>query len=301
MRPINNIHFEQARSRMTLGMTLIEVLIAMTILAFLSVFTAQAIQSALQARNRIQSELDRSVELREALNVISRDIQLAFNYRDVNIQLFNAAQEARKKKAQAGDQGGGGQQGDGQGGGGGASDVGVNQQQQQQNFELKEEIIVTQFLGTENTLDFTTTSRIRSQKNAAFSDQQKVGYRVASCRRRLDPSQSSNCLWRRTSPFLDNDVTQGGVESVLLEGVQDFELRYLGPGHEENWINVWRSDGSQEAVMQDRFPYAVEVSLSIEDTRRDPPRTLAMTIVAPIRFSNNLAEEPPDTGEPLAP
>ena len=80
------------------GFTLIEIIIAMFILAFLSVFTVQAIQNALKTKTKIQGEIDRNSTLRDALRIMERDINMAFNYHDAYIQLYNQAQDERKKR-----------------------------------------------------------------------------------------------------------------------------------------------------------------------------------------------------------
>ena len=81
------------------GFTLLEIVIAVTILAFLSLFTVQSIQQALKAKLKIEKNLDKSSTMRDALRTMERDINLAFNYRDPSIKLYNMMQEARKKAA----------------------------------------------------------------------------------------------------------------------------------------------------------------------------------------------------------
>src|SRR5690606_21181322 len=85
--------------RKSQGFTLIEVLIAIAILAVLSMYTAQSIQSAVQSKAKISSDLERTSTLRDAVKIIERDIQLAFNYRDPNILLYNKAGQERERRA----------------------------------------------------------------------------------------------------------------------------------------------------------------------------------------------------------
>ena len=81
------------------GFTLLEVLISITILSFLSLLTARSIKEATRSKTRVQNQIDRSSLVYDAVNIMARDIQLAFNYRDINIQLYNAAQQVRQQRA----------------------------------------------------------------------------------------------------------------------------------------------------------------------------------------------------------
>ncbi len=272
------------------GFTLLEVVIAVTLMAFLSYFTAQAIQRALKAKTKIQSDIDRNVALREALNFMVRDIQLAFNYRDVSIELFNAAQKQNvqaPRQTQTPNQGGAPQ-----------PPVETPRQRQQQAAaaaanapEQKEDKLVTQFIGDEKKIDFASLSRIRSQQDEAVSNQSEVGYYLDDCTSRKDRKRRLKCLWRRSSPYIDEEPTEGGSAAVLLENVASLSFRYLGPEHEEEWVRAWRSDGQLEEVMKGQFPYAVEITLEVFDDRFKPPHTLAMTRTAEIRFPNDKKKE----------
>ncbi|NJL25449.1 MAG: type II secretion system protein [Calothrix sp. SM1_5_4] len=82
------------------GFTLIEVVIAMMILTFLSLFTMQAVQNAIKTKAKVQKEIDKTSTLRDALRIMERDINMAFNYRDINIKLYNQAMDEKKKAGQ---------------------------------------------------------------------------------------------------------------------------------------------------------------------------------------------------------
>jgi type II secretion system protein J len=77
--------------RSTRGFTLLEVMIAVVIMAFISLFTSRMIQQGVQAKKKVQGEFDRTSGIKSALALITQDIQVAFNYHDVNAELFNAA------------------------------------------------------------------------------------------------------------------------------------------------------------------------------------------------------------------
>lgn len=276
------------------GFTLLEVLIAMVILAFLSAFTAQSINNAIRAKAKVQKEIDKTMTLRDAMRVIERDINDAFNYQDFNAKLFNLSLQARKSAA--------GQNPAPIPGAPGAPPAAGQPipgqpiaAQFQEHYKPKEEYKFTGFVGEKNSLDFTTLSNVRMQEDQQASMQAEVGYHLKSCRRRSQQGASSNCLWRRVAPIIDDDLLKGGSETVLLENVEKFDLRYLGPGKEKEWIEQWVSTERGDAITKGKFPYAVEVTIEVHDKRSEAKdKPLRMTIVASVRNPNN---PPPTTAQ----
>ena len=64
------------------GFTLLEVILALTILSTLTLLSTQAISRALKARGKIQQEVDDVSALRDSMRMIRADINLAFHHRD---------------------------------------------------------------------------------------------------------------------------------------------------------------------------------------------------------------------------
>lgn len=274
------------------GFTLLEVMIAIMIMAFLSLFTVQAIQNALKAKTKVQKEIDKTSTLRDALRIIERDINMAFNYRDINIQLYNMAQKERQKKAQTQNNTVQNQ-----------APVNTVVQPPQgasadpEKYKLKTEKVLTHFLGQSDSIDFTTLSNIRMAEDSKISSQAEVGYKLKSCRRRSTQEQSSQCLWRRVSNFIHEDITKEGEETVLLENITEFKLRYLGPGKQEEWVDQWMTNEQGDDTTRGVFPYAVEITLEVKDT--DPnakDKSLRMTSVAAIRNPNNPVKKTEEQG-----
>ncbi len=281
------------------GFTLLEVIIAMMILTFLSIFTVEAIQRALRTRTKIQHDIDKNATLRDALRIIERDINMAFNYRDPSIELYNQAQEERKKAMSAPSPTP--QPNPSPGPAPTPTPVpSPNPALDAERFKLKTEKIYTQFIGTEDQLDFTSLSNVRMTEDAPVSSQAEIGYKIKSCRRRSTQEQASKCLWRRVSNYIHEDITKEGQETVLLENVTEFRLRYLGPDKGDEWLTAWSSSEGADDVTRGKFPYAVEVTIEIKDP--DPKakdKTLRMTTVAAIRNPNNPKPKTP-TGVPGA-
>jgi prepilin-type N-terminal cleavage/methylation domain-containing protein len=265
------------------GFTLLEVIVAISILAIISLFTVQAIQSALKARVKVQKDIDKTSMLRDALRIMERDINMAFNYRDIGIELYNLSMKSKydaelKKKQQPpptkpGDP---------------PPTTPPPATQPPTPPKYKTDKIVTHFIGEPNSLDLTTVSNIRLTEDSPISSQSEVGYKIKSCRRRSTQEQSSKCLWRRVSNFIHEDITKVGEETVLLENVTEFKLRYLGPKKEEEWIDTWITNERGDDITKGHFPYAVEITIEMKDPNPDAKdKTLRMTMVASIRNPNN--------------
>lgn len=271
------------------GFTLLEILIAIGIMAFITVFTVQSLQNAMTQKNRIQRNIDRIATVRDALKVMERDINLAFNYRDINIELHNQAQEERRKRHEQKQQQGDEQGRSNQGGSGRTPNQTLPNNSDETNFQLKEEQIFTHFIGYEDNMHFTTLSNVRISAALATSDQAQVGYALRNCRSRTHRDRTSNCLWRRLNPYLDDKVEEGGDEIVLLENVTEFSLRYLGEGPNEEWQREWRSNISDQN-RQNRFPVAVEITVEVQNTHIENDIPTRMTMVASLRNPNNPQE-----------
>ncbi|MNL43734.1 Pseudopilin GspJ [compost metagenome] len=96
-------------------------------------------------------------------------------------------------------------------------------------------------------------------------------------------------MWRRSSPYVDLDVTKGGDEVVLLENLTEFKLRYIGKG-KQDWVNEWKTDQSGDGATKGRFPTAVEVSVKIEKDDGKGKKKYSMQLIIPIHFPNNPEE-----------
>lgn len=276
------------------GFTLLEVLVAMAILAFVTIFTAQSISTALKNRTKIQGDIERVSTVRDALKVIENDVNRAFHHRDINIALYNAAAKERNRKIEEAKSGGTGAvttptppppspppttTG--------AVTTSQNPYAAMEPLKLKEEQQLTQFIGEGERLDFTSLSNARISSEERSSDQAEVGYFLKDCKNRSDPSKSSRCLYRRVSTVIDNDVTSGGEETALLENVQSLEFRYLGPPAPPQWTNIWKTNDSGDDRTKDVFPDAVEVTIEVKDGFEANAKSTRMTMVAGIRNPNN--------------
>ncbi|HEX4922698.1 MAG TPA: type II secretion system protein GspJ, partial [Bdellovibrionales bacterium] len=233
-----------------------------------------------KVKKKIQDDIDREATVRNAMRLIEKDINTAFHYRDLNYEM----------KLEVQSQGQGGPPG---------QPTPLPTPPPAPGTEEAPPKKLTHFLGEENALHFTTLNHVRMRKDAKESDQAEVGYFLENCRNRVT-DKSSQCLKRRTAPFIDEDVSKGGAETTLIENVTEFKLKYLGKG-KEDWVTMWRTDERGDAVTKDNFPQAVQVLLTVKINERET----SLESVFPIQFPNNKpekkAENPQNPQSPQTP
>lgn len=270
------------------GFTLIEVLIAIAILATMGTLAAQSIQQAIKSKKKIQEQVDITSRMRDGMKLLERDIQLAYHHRDWERELMSAM---KKKSNQPQNP----TPNTFPGNNPNADPYGT--------VEAPRVDPTTQFMGSENELHFVTLNNGRLSKGLPQADFSEVGYTLKDCKS-TDGKTSSKCLWRRTSPWVDKDVTTGGEEVVLLENVSEFSLKYLGKG-KQDWDKTWKSNEAGDGATKGNFPSAVEISLTIlqASSEKEKPKKYSMQIVVPIHFPNNReeGEANPDGSQTLAP
>ena len=258
------------------GFTMIEVMITMAILSTLTIMTAQAINQAIKAKAKLQDQIDDVSRMRDAMRLLERDINLAFHYRDVEKEI----EQILKKKSQ------------GQ----------ANNTPATPNFpgynpnnaptpqrEAPRKDPETHFVGNAESINFPTMNNARTVRNTQQADFIEIGYTLKDCKSVNESGGTSKCLWRRSSPYVDLDVTKGGDEIVLLEHVSEFKLRYMGKG-KQDWVTDWRSDSQGDGATKGKFPQAVEVSVTVEKKVKDKNKKYSMQLVVPIHFPNNPEE-----------
>jgi len=275
------------------GFTLIEVLIAITILAILMAFTSRSVSRSVKDKNRLQAEIDRDSQLTNAFRLIERDLSMAFHYRDINSEV----EQEIKKKCDAGqckkpknNSNGGAASGstDGQPGekaadstnGQATSGGNTGGTPIKLDFEPKQSENFTQFEGSDSSMSFSSLGNIRMYKDSPESHQMEVSYFLAPCRS-FSTGEQVQCLWRRTTPYIDQDITKGGNPTLLLENIKDFKLRYFGEG-KQDWVSSWKT-GADDTATQSRFPQAVEITLAVEEMER----VSRISGVVSVAFPNN--------------
>lgn len=252
------------------GFTMIEVMITIAILATLTLLTAQTLSESIKSKIKLQDQIDDVSRMRDAIRLIERDINLAYHYRDVEKEINELIKKKNKPPP---------------GGGGNGAPA--------QTFVPADQVPrrdpTTHFVGNEESINFVTMNNARTVRNSPQADFIEIGYSVRDCRSMKESGGTSKCIWRRSSPYVDLDVTKGGDEIVLLENVSEFKFRYMGKG-KQDWVSDWRTDAQGDGVTKGRFPQAVELSLTVEKTIKGKNKKYSMQLIIPIHFPNNPPE-----------
>ena len=254
-------HKTQSRTQKVQGgLTLIEILIAMTIMGFLTLIVSTSIRSALKNRIKIENRIENQGRLYETLYVMKRDMERAFHYQDV---FFLMKENLRIQFPTWG-----------------------NNSPSSPNPPFLNSspppLRTTQFLGESDQLHFTTLNHFRTLYNSPQSNQIEVGFEMKDCQ--VEGGKKVPCLWRRMDLLIDSQVEDGGNRMVLAPYVEELKFFYRGSGEDEEWVSQWRTDNRGTPQQQNRFPHLVKVELQIH-----PPQSpvLRQEMVVRILFPNN--------------
>jgi prepilin-type N-terminal cleavage/methylation domain-containing protein len=265
------------------GFTLLEVLIVLMIMATLTVLSSQSIQQAITNKIKIQATNDQMSQVRDALKIVEKDINMIMHYQDLEIEMFELIKKKKMQLSKTTNPVPG------------QPPINPNQPYPCPEGGMDPLCIkktnrinpVTGFLGKEDEIAFVTLNTGRVSEGAPQADFVKVGYSVRSCKRPGKDSGSSNCLLRREALIAEGDVAKGGEEVILLDGIEEFKLRYYGAG-KQDWTNDWAFNVKDPKA---KFPDAVEISLTVAQGEKERKKKVSMQIVVPIRFVNNPEEK----------
>jgi general secretion pathway protein J len=213
------------------GMTLLEVLVSLGVLAMISLLIYGAFDSISRGRRGEAMRSDRARQGRDAIERMTREISSAFLSLH---QPLNQAMWTRQAAFHATN---------------GA------------NFDR---------------LDFTSFAHRRVERDAKESDQCEVGYFVVR-----DPDVDGKMdLVRREQAPIDVDVKRGGVVNVLVENVEQFDVKYLDPMTSQ-WVDSW--DSTQLTAQLNRLPLEVRILLIVKGIKDGPPFRFATKAILPMQ------------------
>ncbi len=280
------------------GFSLIEVILAISILAIICTMTAQAIQAALRNKKIIQEQIDDVSRLRDAVKIIEKDIQLAFHHQDLEKELEDLAkkQKSPTPKPKPGEH---------------KPPTETTPTPTAEPAEEKRQVSrqdpVTHFMGYENRLNFVSQNSPRLVQGQRQADFLEVGYELKDCKS-PDGKSSSKCLFRRTDAIVDDDVEKASETSnsefVLLENVTEFALKYFGKG-KQDWVSEWKTNAAGDGATKGNFPLAVELWIKIEKAKNNKlgkKKVYSLNVVVPLHFPNNIEKTANKTsqGDPNA-
>ena len=272
------------------GFTLIEIMVALLILAGLSVLMAQSVRSGLQSRQKVQRQIAEESRARDAMRLLVSDIGAAFHHRDYTVASYNKVLELRKKKAQT-------SAAPTATPAAGAPAPTATPQTTLDPLAsatpMPTPVQLTAFVGNSQQMTFTSRNHVRRYVDAPESDQATIFYYLGSCRSGENNKYLSTCLNRaeRVEPSKDFPLGATGDDEmqtqVLVPFVTDFKLRYIAVGMSD-FTESWDSrPESTDPVTRGNFPDAVEISLTLHNKEDKNSKPQSLTWLAPIRNSNN--------------
>lgn len=296
------------------GFTLIEIMVALLIMAGLSLIMAQSVKTGLDSRKKVQLQLTEESMIRDSMRLIVSDVESAFHHRDVTIATYNKVLELRKKKSAQGAQPGtvnpgGTTQANGQPQGAqpgtvssGAPPTTATPDPLAAATPIPTPATLTGFVGNSEAMTFSVTNHVRRFLDAKESDQARVSYFLRNCRSegaRPGTMTTSSCLMRLeitnpTDEFPLSPSDEDDAKAVaLLHNVTEFKLRYIA-AEMTDFVDAWDSSPKRDSQTKDKFPDAVEITLAIHDTNNPQSKPRLLSWLAPVRNSNNQTQAEKD-------
>ena len=235
------------------GLTLIEVIIAITITTLIMAFVGGVLLNVINQRDEVEASSVAQKIGPTILNLIARDLEATFVY-----QLDDLKKQEAKNTAEAEGEGGTGNTG-------GTSGT---------DTTSAEEMEVNYFVGedhgdeedAQDTLHFVTSLDSKLRIGNKQSDIVEVGYYLMK-----NDEGELYTLYRREDFFIDTDPVDGGKAIKIYDKVKALDIRYYKlPTNESEYQAL--ADGDAEYkdewdnTLENGIPYAVEVSVWIDLT-----------------------------------
>lgn len=235
------------------GFTLLEVIISMTILAFISFAIYQATIETYKLRDVLANEGDFYNGIRLSLNILDRDIALIYSPElMVPPKLSNN----------------GGAPGQGNQGGpllqGGQAEQGTDMSQTTKYWGAAIDatgIRPSHFIGADSKMSFISVSHIRIYKDAPEAEFAKISYEI----KKDDadsPIADTSVLVKTESPnVFEDDESRDKMTNAypLLHGIKKCKIRYYRKDKDQ-WVSSWDSDKEETKNI---YPDKIEISLEV--------------------------------------
>ena len=285
------------------GFTLLELLIALSLMSVISITATQMLKSTTKKTKKLTSGMNDLNRLRSALGVMRNDFLKSFNYRDLNIFLYNQAQKERIAGYSKRMNEWVAEQNKNESRTPPMTEENMTPQDRTQMEQAlgprpeptppRQQRVVTQFIGDKEKVYFTTASGFRLRKENKVSELMEVGYYIQTCKSRKNTELEFDCLWRSLSYNLDGEVAKGQEGTVLLENVKSFDIEYLGfsqAQEEIEWFENWDSTQLNDQRFGEMFPQGVRIKLTVDFVKSkdgEKVKTRSITGFFPVAFSNN--------------
>ncbi|OFZ79340.1 MAG: hypothetical protein A2583_00920 [Bdellovibrionales bacterium RIFOXYD1_FULL_53_11] len=221
------------------GFTLLEVIIALAVLAIISVGIYQAIGQTYRMRDLILGEGDFFNSIRLSMGIVERDIASIYTP-DMMRPEEDTAKPADPKDM--------------------AAIMETETTQYWSGAADKLGIRNSRFVGTETTMTFISASHIRIYKEAPESELAQISYELK--RDSFDTENGTSILVKRESPNVyEDDDRKDKLQRTypLLPGLKKFSIRYYHKAL-DRWEQRWDTEKEE---FKNIFPDMIEISVEV--------------------------------------
>ena len=255
------------------GFTLIEMIIAMTLLAFISVGTYSLTSSSFSLREKLEAENDFYNSIHTALYQLDRDFSMiytpqlkampqAMSFADVLQPGLNAANTA-----------------------GEMFDPGIATQFWGTNVN-RFRIRLSRFTGEKDKVQFISNSHVRVYRDSRESEFAKIVYTMED--EPVDGSKlnTAKALIRYEDPVVfvdDGRRSETDIRYALLQKIKSLKFEYLD-GKTDRWADVWDTERPET---KNRYPALIKVVVEIQ---QPPPAQEGNTLSVTQIYKPELAQ-----------
>lgn len=230
------------QARRPAGFTLVEVLIAVAVLASLSIIAWTSVNQMFVTQEIITERHERYRMVRMTMNRMATELSMAYMVGPEHGGEIIPGEESLYDDDEA-----------------------------FQRLQWRRDPMQFGMIGQRDRVDFTAFAHVRTLEDEPASHHSQIGYFV---QRTIDEEgRSVRRLMRRSSPAFDSDLTRGGTVFVMLPEIEDFRLEYWDAGETEfgtareiaqgRWVSDWDTTSRRFAG---RLPTRIRITLTV------PPR-----------------------------
>jgi prepilin-type N-terminal cleavage/methylation domain-containing protein len=256
----------------TAGFTLLEVLISLAVMVFISFAIFQATTETYKLRDSLAAEADFNNAIRLSMNIIERDISLIYS----PMAFVQSKTNTSNNSGNSGNSGNPANQPPGAGNLGASANIGtaVLPDDLGRSFTYWSPALdisglrPSHFVGTEDQLSFISLSHHRIYKNSPESEFAKISYQTKPDTENKD-TPDTLILIKTESPnaFASDDIKDTFTHSYeLLHGVKKISYSYYQrDGNTWKTFKSWDSDRSETKNL---IPEIVELKIQVQGPRK---------------------------------
>ena len=272
------------------GLTLLEVIIALSLFAVVAISLMRMIDTVLKYRKTI-TEKSKEIRLnRNVIQILKKDLKNIFLIQDMNSKMhISFIEKKQNPPIRRTPETEGSPSGTGAIRGAEAPEtIDTTEYEQTQIYPyLSTQIHMTGgFYGNENSLRISTFSNTRLWSDDKTGEQNEVAYYIQDCKG--NENTSNDCLWRSSSSVVDDNPEESDSqeELVLLERIKKFQISYFNIFKDE-WSNEWQTDQNRNK----NIPSIIKLNIEYENEKS---KLIKHNIMIPIYqeyFSLMVAQE----------